>query len=118
MRKKKKNTSTPLLITKTDIRGILWSITVFAPNEYPETESLARCIPSIWEIQFSHEHISEAIVRHELLHAYIASSLENYEDVNLLEEQCAEIFEHFGPKMVRDAKRIYKKIIKVIYENN
>lgn len=111
----KKITSTPLIL-KAKIRGLTWVIKVFSAETYPEgTDSLACCHGDIREIWFNAGALKESIVRHELMHAYIASSFDSYTDVDVLEEQCAEIFEHFGPQMVREAKSLYKKINKGLY---
>lgn len=94
------------------VRGTRWKVILFSDLEYPDgTESRAQCQTETREIHFKKSEIKESIVRHELLHAYIASAFLP-EDIDnfTLEEQCAEIFENFGPQMIRQSKQIFKKL--------
>jgi hypothetical protein len=68
-------------------------------------------------IVFHADHITEAVVRHELVHAYLSVSPITTQgmdsvDPHAVEEVVADLFAEYGPTLVRQARAIFKAMTK------
>lgn len=64
---------------------------------------------------FHADHITEAVVRHELVHAYLSVSPVTTQgldavDASAMEEAVADLFAEYGPALVRQARAIFKRL--------
>jgi hypothetical protein len=96
---------------KIKIKGIEWQIFAQTPAAYKRkhgSDSHAITYTKDREIYFNKETLAPDYVRHELLHAYVASSSTNSSSLTTdqMEELCAEMVGEHGIEMMLFADQI------------
>lgn len=101
------------------VKGIEFDCHIHTKEEYDKTfgqdHSAAFTDSFIREIHFMDDGFSEALCRHEVTHAFCASSfLGEVPDISAFqaEEIFACIIEHHGPEICDTAKQLYENLKK------
>lgn len=86
------------------VKGIKWDFHLCVPRTYVRDhgkDSDAVTYPHDKEVYFNSAQLTPGVVRHEIMHVYVASSGTNSASLSAdqMEELAAEIFETHGPEM-------------------
>lgn len=108
----------PLKTCKVNVRGFSFECRLFADIEFNRihNEEGLEAV-TIWptkRIDFKVSTFTQEIVKHEILHAFLYTSLNETANLDAIskEENAAEVFAYFGEQMIQISKEIYKRFSK------
>lgn len=111
---------------KVKINGTTWLMKLFSPDEMIEIRDdggsyAGLCSGAEKIIYFDKEDLEYSTVLHELFHAYASDlHLGDTNDIELedIEEIFASMFTDKAEKIIRQARRIYKALLKLKESND
>jgi hypothetical protein len=110
---------------KIKVNGTTWILKLISEDEMEEVagndETTGLCVADDKIIYFISDELSYPTVKHELYHAYASDlHLRDTNDIELndIEEIFAAMFTDKAEKIISQAKRVYKALVKLKEQND